>query len=113
LFVQEIAIKAIQASINKNNIRDKLKLSNQIIVLLLIIFLKMFRKLNSGDSNILSKNNIGITEIAHQINQTLNLFLDRIELSIYEKIYHQITIGISDIKVIRIMEIIFSIIKIF
>jgi len=113
LFVHEIAIKANQAKIKRNDINDKLKLNNQIILSVLVIFSKIFKKLNLELSSILSKNNIGITDIAHQINHTINLFLDSLELSIYEKIYHQITIGISDIKLIKVMDIIFSSINIF
>jgi len=71
----------------------------------------MFKKLNQGDSRSLSKKKIGITEIAHQISPTTNLFRDKLELSIYEKIYPHITIGIRETILIRSMEKIFCIIK--
>jgi hypothetical protein len=87
-----------------------LKLITEKILDISLTFSKIFKKLNQELSKYFHIEKIGITDINPQISPTTNLFLDKFTQSIYEKIYPQITMGISEIIEIQIMEKIVSII---
>lgn len=82
-----------ETKIHKNTSKDKFMFTISKPVLSFHINLdiskySIFKKLFS-----LSIYNIGKTDIIPAISHTMNLFLFRLELSMYEKVYHQNTIG--------------------
>jgi hypothetical protein len=103
-------MKANHTRINRNNINDILKLKNQEISETSVTFSKIFKKLKLEFSKYFHIVIIGTTDNIHQIIPTINLFLESSTQSMYEKIYPQITIGISETIESQIMVNIVSII---
>jgi len=99
-----MAIKANQTKINKNKIKEILKFIIEKKSEILVNFSKIFKKLNQEFSKIFHIEIIGITAINPQTKPETNFFLDKFTQSIYEKIYHQIIIGIRAIIDIQIIE---------